>query len=405
MVAVAIGLFLTVAMLVMQLKLIGQNTNTGDVRVRDNESRAALSLITNDLDSAGFLLSGLQYPCYGLLTYNPSYPGGNYQVFYPVWGLSGASGLSLPFVVPGGGNTAGITLNYPSGANRSDVLVIAATINAVNFAPTSTPSFEMDDGAVAYKPTADGVLPLKSTTPADGSDLADVAVGDQAIVLAPNLTLPKAALSRSGRALCMRVPVGAKGASTITASGATMPPNSFAGYATQVASTGTTTPLVDAYLLDAKIVDVVRTIAAPAVPNQRWLYVYFVDAPPGSVPTLVRATIDATTDQELPNTRLQIASGVVSFQVMFGVDTTGGGAVTAYQSGSALAANKTAGYVRSVKLAIVTRTLFDDPDAKVTSVAIPNSSSPDADFTAYTPAASEQKRHYSVSTVEIPLRN
>ena len=112
-----------------------------------------------------------------------------------------------------------------------------------------------------------------------------------------------------------------------------------------------------------------------------------------------------------------MAAGVVSLQVLFGVDGADKGnpptgSVTNYLNEKQVKDNKVAGHVRTVLYAIVSRTLQTNPHADKTppveKVVIPSPSfaTGDATFAPFFPRnAEEQQSRYTVHTAEVALRN
>ncbi len=296
--SLALGLIVCLALVAIQLKLTAHNARTTHISARDNEARVAMDIITREVSGGGFLLGGLNCPA--VLNYNASAPSPGYFATLPVSSISARSGLALPFV-----NGGAIVLNYPSTASGvvSDVLVVSATAGAG----------KMNAGVVsavpnaAFSPTTDGRLPvLRAGT---------LAAGDTALV---QVTLDSA----TGQWLCLRVPVSALGTASgspfMQSSGSYMPAGFYAGFSTRVPLAGMTGTIGNAQLQQARVID----IDPAALSNQR-TFAYYVDNA-DTWPVLMRATFNAANDTQI-GTPQAIAAGVVSLQVLFGVDTAGGG--------------------------------------------------------------------------------
>lgn len=350
MVSVAIGLVLTVAVLYLQLKLTSQNVRTTDTAVRDNEARAAMDLITRDLSGGGFLHGGSSTNCYTVLNYNTALPAPNYFAGFPVSSVAGGVGVALPFVA-----SPGITLNYPvtGSANRSDVLIVRTTADASQFSATLNPVVPTMDNT-AFLPMSTTQLPFATNPP------PPLKAGDVGLLQVSVGTPPNALLA------CLRVPistapVAANGSAFITSSGAFMPAAGYGGFATQFAGIGLNGGISDILLRSSKVID----LGAAANTNQ-FVNAYFVDNS-YRWPTLVRATVNALTDVEVPNTRQEVAAGVVSFQVLFGVGSASTG-VTAYKSWPQVLSSGNVGNVLTVRVLILQRSLYPDKDFNNSSV-------------------------------------
>lgn len=395
MVALAVGMLLAVAILITQLKLSGQNTRTADVGNRDNEMRAVLGAIVREIGGAGFLDGGSEFGCFATINYNNTLST-NYYISYAAWGMAASKGTPLPFI-----SGTGVTLNYPDSAtttNKSDVLVVRAATDGTQFPATVSPTFagRMDS---SFNPMGDGNLPVQAD-----SGVAASLVGKTAILAVPLSTLN----SYGSQTLCMRVPIGSVSTSgssySIGGSGNRMPSNNYTGFGNQVASTGMTGTLSNAVLEGQAKMTVIGTAATS---NQR-TYAYYIDASnyPSTtkpVPTLVRSTINAV-DDTLIGTSTPIAAGVVSFQLRFGIGNDSSQTVTAYQDAATMTANKTNGYVRTVKIAVLTRSLYDDKDYDATKTYA-GGVIPISGFSSYTIPSSETHRHFALQIVELPVRN
>ena len=354
LVAVAIGLMLTVAVLTVQLRLSTQNVRTTDVGMRDNEARASMDAISRDVGNSGFLLGGTHLQCFATLNFNAAAPAPSFFNSYPVSAMVAANGTALPFVA-----APGLSLNYPAAgsANRSDVLVISATLDGSQLPPTMTPSTSVVVNN-NYTPMSSGTLPVAS----------NLNFGVNQIGL---LQIPMGQLNNAAQAqqrVCLRIPISSVSASpvnnsdSVSSAGAQMPVDFYTGFSGQISSLGLTgaTALTDALLKQSKLTNLGGTAVAS---NQR-TYSYFIDANPAryQAPTLVRASIDALTDLEIATERQEIGVGVVSLQVLFGVDPANTGGVTAYQTGAQVVAAGNSSKVRSAKILVLTRSIYPDKD-------------------------------------------
>jgi len=407
MVAVLIGMILMLAVMLLQLKLTAQNVRTSDIALRDNEARAALDMMSRDLSSSGFLGGGIAQNCVGILGYNSNIAGmsgsAGYFASFGAWAMSGAYNTTLPFIdktankLPNGG----YALNYPpSGSTiRSDVLLIRVTNDASNLATTSGATSRGTANAT-YPPLTQGAMPLVNT--------CNINAGDSVV----------AQLPISGVRYCMRLPVTSVvspcGTSTFTASGTLMPSNFFAGFSAQMALLGgTANSLTNAVIWTGKYADVgVAAPASPAQPNQL-AYAYYVDntSSVAAWPRLVRTTINPLNDKVISNQEL--ASGVVSMQVMFGVgDGTPADGVVSYVNPSSMTASQWS-QVLSVKILLLTRSLYADPDKNfknasstiALSTQFPNANPTTTTFTDYPISTAEMSKRFVAQLVEVPVRN
>ena len=195
LVAVAIGLILTIAILTVQLRLSTQNVRTADIGMRDNEARAAMDAISRDLGNGGFLFGGTHLQCFATLNFNTSAPAPNYFAAYPVSSLVAANGTALPFVA-----APGVSLNYPAtgSPNRSDVLVIRATLDGSRLPPDKTPTTTVAVNN-AYTPMSSGILPVVANL--------DFSANQMALLQIPMGQLNNAAQAQ--QRVCIRIPITA----------------------------------------------------------------------------------------------------------------------------------------------------------------------------------------------------
>ena len=393
MVALLIGMVLVGAVLVVQLNLTSQNVRMSDIGVRDNETRSALDMVRRDLSGAGFLFGGLHRNCDVMLAYNSAAPGiGGGPGYFPVTrvaAMAGGPGVQLPFT----GGT-GFTVSYPAAGspNRSDVLVIRSTLDATRLTEALSPSINATTSAT-ISPTTSGMIPLANTA---GFNLGDMVVVQVPVGIAGNQSR-----------VCMRNQVSAVVVNTSVALNGTgtMPANFYAGFSGQMANYGVSDTLSNVLLQNAKVTNLGSAAAA-----QQVTYVYFVDySSAANWPRLVRAQLNTMTETEIAGTRQDIAAGVVSMQVLFGVDPANTGAVTAYQTGAQVVANQNYDDILCIKLLLVTRSINADP--KFTNSVNPINVTAQYNENGYTnytiPAtpASEMQFRYTTQEEVISLRN
>ncbi len=374
MVSLALGLVVGLALVVVQARLSAQSVRTSDISARDNEARAAMDIIARDVSGSGFLHGGLNCPV--VLGYNRTAASSGYFAAVPATSLAARSGLALPFVA-----NSGITLNYPASGSGivSDVLIVSGTAGAT----------KMDTEAIAaapnaaYRPTLDGLLPVTRTDTLTAGDVGMVQV-----------TLDSA----TSQWLCLRVPITqistTAGVSYIQSTGNFMPLNFYAGFSGQLAGAGLPGAIGDAQLQQARLTDIGTAAASNLV-----TYAYYIDNS-DTWPILMRTTINAANDAPI-GTPQAIAAGVVSLQVLFGVGPGTGAAITQYVTGAQVATTQNVRNVRSIRVAVVTRSLNADREFTNAgaSVAVP------AGFTAYPIPTAYLKHRFAVQTTEIALRN
>ena len=158
---------------------------------------------------------------------------------------------------------------------------------------------------------------------------------------------------------------------------------------------GTNVGIFNAYLVD---------IGTAATSTQRF-NVYYVDGS-GSFPVLMRAQYNLI-DDSVVTAPQPIAAGVVALRVSYGVDPGSTGAVTGYEDGATVASNMDWGFVRSVRVALVTRTINDDPTSDgggaSAPTTIPIGATQGASFSAITVPSS--KHRFITTTTEVAYRN
>lgn len=386
----------------VQLKLSAQNMRTADVSMRDNEARAAMDLISRDLSGAGFLSGGTHLNCFATLNYNTAVPAPNFFTTYAASSMLAANGTALPFVA-----NPGITLNFPSNgsANRSDVLVVRTALDGTQFTPANTPISPVAVNT-NYTPLSNGILPLGSNA---GFNQGNVALLQ--VIMGP-LNNPAVPQQR----VCVRAPISAvsalpvNGSDNVSVGGPLMPSGFFADFSARIASLGIAgaTALTQPLIAQGKLTNLGSPAMAPLVTRQR-TYAYFIDANPARYqwPTLVRASINPLNDLEIAAERQEIGAGVVSLQVLFGVDPGNTGGVTAYQTGAQALAAGNLGWVRSVKVLVLTRALYNDKDfSNSAQTVLPlRTWFNEAGYTDYTISSTEMNQRFVAQQTEIAVRN
>ncbi len=398
MVAVVIGLIFSLAVLLVQSSLTQQNVQMSDVMQRDNQVRAALDVISRDLSNAGFMLDGVQASCAARLAYDSAVS--NRPFFqYPVWAQTQTGSTTLPTATSPAPSPQP---NYtpPSGSVTQMLLITGSQSSRI--APTNgNPTTFVVQNTVATTNTAnavqDSTLPLGS--------VSGINIGDMA-----RLRMPL-----NKQIVCFRVPVvtvnSGTNPPTITSMGNLFPPGAYSGFNTALKNAGLfpsgVNQLTNANLAGARLSD-----EGPIGSSPLQTTVYYVAnaanaASGGTLPMLMRATLNAQNDQMVGNP-VPLAAGVVSLQVLFGVDETNSGAVTNYLRWSNVVSGGYTNAVRSVLFAIVARTLH--PNSKnpaVTSVTVPSpmTGSGNDQFTNYTPSAAESQDRFNVIESEFALRN
>lgn len=386
LVALLLSLLVAIAILKMQSKMAGQTMRISDSGVRDTQARAALDLITRDLTSAGFLMGGAQYYCDALITYNSA--GSGYFIHHAVDSLAAVSGTTMNFA-------PSLTLNYPAGAASAvltDVLVTSASTDSSQFNDQTNP-IQKGTAASGASPLTTGVAPLAAAS--------GLVAGHAAIVRAPI----------KSAAACLRVPITSVTANTMTsAAGTTMPSNFYTGFVSQVASAGFPDVLTNASIFNARVVDIgAASGVAPAISPQL-INVYYVDGS-GAYPVLMRAQYSLVDDSVIASPQ-PIAAGVVALRTSYGVDVGNTGGVTTYETSAQVTANSHWANIRSVRIALVTRTINDDPGSDNAGIAysaplsipIGPASAASAWFSPLAVPASTHHR-YMVNTTEVAYRN
>jgi hypothetical protein len=283
-----------------------------------------------------------------------------------------------------------LTLNYPPGGSAvlSDVLVTMVSTQSTQFNDVTNPVLRSTAASAA--PLTDGKVPMIDTT--------GLTVGNAAILRAPLGNAPA----------CMRVPISTGTTSTLltSASGTTMPSNFYTGFAAPATAAGFATALSNVGIFNARVVDIGNKATSSQAFN-----VYYVDGS-GTYPVLMRAQYSLVDDTAITAPQ-PIAAGVVALRVSYGVDPGSTGSVTDYMSSATVTASKYWGFVRSVRVSLVTRTINDDPSADNggTTFAAPTSITigpPSLGASSAWPAAiavPASQHRFIVNTTEVAYRN
>jgi type IV pilus assembly protein PilW len=377
MIALLLSLLLAVAILKMQTKMASQSVRMSDTSTRDSQVRAALDLITRDLTGSGFLLGNMQFFCDTLITYNKN-GASTYFAHHPVDSLAASAGQTMAFAPT-------LTLNYPTATTlSSDVLVSMAASAATGFNDVTAPLMK---GYASGAPLSNGTVYLNKQ--------ASAAVGDTVIVQVP-----------IGTSLaCMRAPLSAVGSvsaplMTSTAS-TTMPSTFYNGFVTPVANAISGATLTNVGIFNSRVVDI-----GTAASSAQLFNVYYVDGTTNAYPVLMRAQYNLIDDSVITAPQ-PIAAGVVALRVSYGIDSAGNGTIGKYEDGPTVTSNKDWALVRSVRVALVTRTINDDPSADggggAAPTTIPIGAISGAAFTSITVPSS--KHRFITSTTEVAYRN
>lgn len=390
LIAMLISLVLAIAVMVVQRSLTMQKTRSSDVGLRDNEARAALDLMAHDVSSAGFLFGGSHLPCDALYTYNSN---GHYKRL-PVDAFAATFNAVMPFAL-----TPSLKLNYPAtgSVTPSDVLVVTGAVDSSNFSSARSPAVPVLNLPGAYSPLNTGRLPVKTLTGLTVNHVGVVNVAD------------------NSKRACLRVPFTALavvgGVPEISSTGGIMPSTFYAGFGAQMLPPAFAGPLSDAQVLaGASVVDLGDPNQAVA-PARHTTTAFYIDANTanGGWPMLMRASYSMLNDSVVAGSPQPIAAGVVSLQVLFGVDPGLTGQVTDYMTAAHVRA---AGIqeIRSVRIAMLNRTLFEDPDLKTpppNPYPIPQTllSGQTDKFADVAYPAGFEKYRFSLHQVEVAVRN
>lgn len=396
MVALAIAGVLSLAIVAAMTFGAGQDTVQGQVMQMNDQARAALALITRDVQSAGFLSTATQGACAASYAYDAQQSPAYVQQG-PISAASQAAGANLPLQTnpPAWPPTTQATYMAQS------LLITSAPSASAYFAQTSAPIYVVQFGTT-QSPSGQGSV---SSTQLPVSTLQlnstnGIQPGDMMVVQVP----------MNGGTVCFRAPVcsvgatSGQGTSSVDSKNCTqgtqyMPPNGYQDYAAQLPSSYGA--LTNSNLMHATLVDMGQS------PNTLQFVQYWISKQaPYTSPTLMRSVYSALTDKLISSQA--IAPGVQSLQILFGVvpqgSTVGQTNPTWKTWGNVLPTDT----VVSVDVALVMRTMQDDPGyaapAQI-SIAQPASglSLPNA-FTPV-PTAGLTHRHWSAYTTQTAMRN
>ena len=402
MVALVIGLIFSLAVLMVQSSLTKQNVQMSDTMQRDTQTRAALDLIGTDLSNAGFMLGGVQTPCAVLLAYDSAISSKPFAQ-YPV------SAASQPLALPT--STAQPSDNYPANSPSPNAYGNAQQFTNMVFITSATSALQAPDSSdvsayVVQNSTTQaangqgalnsGVLPLAST--------AGLHVGDTGLLR----------MNLNGRQACFRVPIANIGPSTTPAStyigsktSSLFPTTAYAAFNDPLVKAGLLPAggsLSNANFIQSRLSDLGGS-GSSTLETVVYYIAPYPNANGGSYPVLMRARLDAQSDALLAAPE-PVAAGVVSLQVLFGVDETNSGNVTNYLTWPDVVSGGYAPNVRSVLFALVTKSLQSDPSYNApASITIPNPTQGPGQFTAYTVPAAYSHNHFSVIQSEVAIRN
>ncbi len=409
LVALVAGLIFSISVLLVQAALTRQNVQMSDTLQRDNQARAALDLLTRDISNAGFMLGGAQAPCDTLLAYDSGMPVSLSSGFSetPVSATaqptalptsSASSAAAYPTILPMPG--------YPTSAQYTDLVQITAATTALQPASSGTANAYVVRNSTTQSQNGQGalnssVLPLGST--------AGISVGDTLLLRMP----------LNGKLACFRVPVSDVGPSTSPSSTfidskntQLFPSQAYSAFDSLLVSAGLLPAggaLSNADFTQSRLTDL-----GPASAGNLQSVLYYVgqatyaNAGNVSFPMLMRVVVNAQNDAVISAS--PVAAGVVSLQVLFGVDESNSGSVDHYLTWADVVAGNYQSAVRSVLFAVVTRTLHPDPKYTApASIVIPSpkdngGAGPDG-FTDYAVPGSAANFRYSVLESEVAIRN
>ncbi len=335
MVALGLSMILAIVLLKMQAALGQQRMRTSDIAERDSELRAAMDIITQDMSSSAYLFGNMTQPCDAIFSYKNS----QYFTRHQVDAIAAANGSAMNFATS-------FSLNYPTDSTPSDVLLLTTSSDSSSFNDTTAPLINGDPASTTV-PLTTGIMKLSV-----GSQTAPVA-GHTALLGAaiPNTT------GSGSQFACFRVPITTYTplTSLVTSSGTLMPTTFYNGFQSSLAAAGFGALGAGELLNNPKFVDI--GAVSPATPTQTTT-AYYIDGS-GAFPVLMRSQWSLLDDTAV-GTPQQVAAGVVSLQARFNV---GGGT---YQTAATTTANGQWSKVCSVRVALITRSLNDDPDPNYT---------------------------------------
>jgi type IV pilus assembly protein PilW len=413
MVALVIGLIFSLAILVVQSSLTKQNVAMSDAMQRDSQTRAALDLITRDLSNAGYFQNGpdLGNQCNLLLSYGTG--GGNATVSAPATAASEPSPLPTSSTLSA---QVDPNLYTPSNGNTSVVLSMTQA--------TATPK---------VNPAAGGpvnvIFPGQAPTnpPPNGTNLvlnqlpSGVQPGDVGLLRLTNFRF-------SQKTVCFQIPLShitSKSSEQDNSVDSLINSSAYPTFSTPFQTkgyTGFNKALQNAGLLPSgqnlQPTDfygpgtVTLTDLGPPAQQNLQTVSYWVanqaNSGAGQYPTLMRAVINAQTGA-LIGQPVPVAAGVVSLVALFGVGTPTTG-ITQYLTGPDVLSQNQIGNVRSVWIALVTRSLQHDVNTTYQSpatipVTLPTPNNGYGHAFDYHVPASATGYHYSVISSEVAVRN
>lgn len=399
MIALVIGLIFSLSVLLVQAHLTRENVQMSDVTVRDNQSRAALELLTRDLSNAGFMLGGVQSRCSITLAYNSSLAT-PYFAQYPV--SAAPQPLALPTTTtPLPSGTPDPSAYGNTNKQFTDMLFFTGSDTALQVPTNGNPATFVVQNSTTKAAPGQGainssILPLGST--------AGIKAGDAALLRMP----------LNGKLVCFRIPISNVGPSTSPSSTyidskstKLFPSTGYSAFDNQLQKAGILpvgTNLSNANFIQSRLTD----LGPSSSTTQRTIAYYigtYADASGGSYPMLVRAVLNSQTDALISAN--PVAAGVVSLQALFGVDETNSGGVTNYLTWPDVVSGHYTNAVRSVLFALLTKTLHGDPNYHAPpKIALPSPAGAGNDaFTSYTVPAAYAQDRFSLIESEIAVRN
>lgn len=412
MVALAIGLIFSLAVLMVQSSLTKQNVAMTDAMQRDSQSRAALDLITRDLSNAGFFQNGPSFGSQCNLTLSYGVNGGNATVIAPAIAASEPSPLPTSSTL-----SAQLDPNLYTPPNGNTSVVLTMTM------ATSTPQVNTTNGG-----PVNVIFPGQSppNAPPNGTNLvlnqlpAGAKQGDIGLLSLKNFRF-------SNKTVCFQIPL-----SHIPAQSATQP-NSVDSLNNTSLSPPINTPFqtkgytgFQKALISAGLLSSGQTLQAtdfygqgtvtltdlgqPSTTNLQTV-AYWVanqaNSAGGQFPALMQAVINA--QGTIVGQPVPVAAGVVSLVALFGVGTPASG-VTQYLTGKDVQSQNQLGNIRSVWIALVTRSLHPDVNTQYQSPAtipvnLPTPNNAYGHAFDYQVPAGARGYHYSVISTEVAVRN
>jgi type IV pilus assembly protein PilW len=380
------------------------NRNVAESVQGNDGSRVALTLLSRDLASAGFMLGGSQSACNATLSYD-SQLASKYSPMFAAWAVDQSSSSAPPLAMSGQAGSPQ-TFNYPSSAgasagNKTQALLLTSAPSMADVAaaggvavasPFSTAAFGNWGTSLAAMTTPTTLYASFGATPPSA--------GDTALVQVP---LSDGSVNSM---LCLRVPVKTVGTASIdSASSNYMPSGGYNALATEAATLFPSLPTIYlSNLQHAQVVDLGSGSSSLQVVQ------YWIDDSNG-FPVLMRGTYNALDDTWTgASTGGQaIAPGAVSLQALFGTVPIGAAAGTAPTWRAWADVTPGSEQVVAVAVALVVRSLHDDPAYTApATVTVPQPASgltaPDA-FANYTVLTGEKHRHFNVYTLTVWLRN